>query len=117
MVVQAIKTRTTGGCFEASLAAVLTALGVGRNDACDCARVDASLEQAMTFDTAKDQQSIIRDASSTLVENLGGAEANLRRLVLHQTLYALVRTTTVNSFAAEVCEAFLYSGLIFTRLM
>ncbi|KAF9108109.1 hypothetical protein BGX27_008459 [Mortierella sp. AM989] len=117
MVMQAIKTRTIGGNFEGALAAVLSSLGVARNDICDCALEDAALGQAMTFDISKDHQGIaIHDVTNTLAENQGGAEANSRRRVFRQTLYAVVQTSAVNPLAAEVCEAFVYSPPIFTRL-
>ncbi|KAG0073778.1 hypothetical protein BGZ93_001889, partial [Podila epicladia] len=78
MVMQAIKTRTIGGCFEGCLVAILASLGVARNDGI-----------------------IIHDVTNTLAQNLGDAEANMRRLILRQTLHALVQTSAVNPLAAE----------------
>ncbi|KAF9321337.1 hypothetical protein BG003_002518 [Podila horticola] len=117
MVMQAIATRTTGGYLEGGLAVILTAMGVARDDVCDCAIQDAAIGQAMTLDISKDQQGIIRDATNTLAEHLGDVEAHLRRLVLRQTLYAVVQTSAINPNVAAISESYLYSSAVFTKLM
>ncbi|KAF9356149.1 hypothetical protein BGX26_005660 [Mortierella sp. AD094] len=116
MVMHAIKTRTTTGSLECCLAAVLTARGVARDDVCDCAIHDTGMAAGIAFDIFKDLQGIIQyDVTNTLAENQGNAEADSKRLVLRQTLYALVQTLPVNPLAAEVCETFIYSAALYTR--
>ncbi|KAF9272063.1 hypothetical protein BGZ88_005251, partial [Linnemannia elongata] len=118
MMMHTIKIRTTGACFEGVLAAVLSSVGVARNETCECAILDASIGQAMAFDMTKDQMGIIaHDTTNTLAENLGSTEANSRRLVLRQTLYAVMQTSSINSLAADVCETFLFSGPVYPRYM
>ncbi|KAF9997256.1 hypothetical protein BGZ79_009050 [Entomortierella chlamydospora] len=116
MVMHAVKTRTTTGSLECCLAAVLAARGVARGDVCDCAIHDAGMAAGIAFDIFKDLQGIIQyDVTNTLAEKQGNVEADSRRLVLRQTLYALVQTLPVCPLATEVCETFIYSAALYTR--
>ncbi|CAO3568821.1 unnamed protein product [Mortierella alpina] len=116
MIMCTIMTRTISAYLEGCLGAILAARGFARDAVCDCALLDCSLGQALTFDVSKDLIGIIHnDVTNTLAEqNQGVIEANCRRLVLRQTLDAMQSTMAVatNSLAAEVCNMYYYSGLL-----